>query len=263
MTLTTHIKALTVALAAGLLMLAGPLAQMAETQSAAPPTLTGETLLAFEGSSPQESPTPISVTETCNNPDGTATIDYVVTGGATGPYPGTFEESGTFTLSAPTSPGGPGELIVRTVESFSAEFEIDSAVGLVRGTKSARNLPLDQGAGLCGDAGVAPSGVIFFATGAAVATYEATIETSSGTFADRGTTDVFVADREATTSGQTSFFEQFQESFVSDLLEAKRVLPTTKEQCKDDGWQTYGAFKNQGDCVSFVATGGNNEPGKN
>ena len=37
-------------------------------------------------------------------------------------------------------------------------------------------------------------------------------------------------------------------------------LPTAKDQCKDGGWQTFGVFKNQGDCVSFVATGGKNPP---
>jgi hypothetical protein len=35
-------------------------------------------------------------------------------------------------------------------------------------------------------------------------------------------------------------------------------LPNTKNQCKNGGWRTYGVFKNQGDCVSFVATGGKN-----
>lgn len=39
------------------------------------------------------------------------------------------------------------------------------------------------------------------------------------------------------------------------------VLPTSKDQCKDGGWQTFGVFKNQGDCVSFVATHGKNPPG--
>jgi hypothetical protein len=29
-------------------------------------------------------------------------------------------------------------------------------------------------------------------------------------------------------------------------------LPTSKEQCKNGGWRTFGVFKNQGDCVSFV-----------
>jgi hypothetical protein len=37
--------------------------------------------------------------------------------------------------------------------------------------------------------------------------------------------------------------------------------PTSKAQCKKGGWQTYGVFKNQGDCVSYVATGGKNPPG--
>jgi hypothetical protein len=32
-------------------------------------------------------------------------------------------------------------------------------------------------------------------------------------------------------------------------------LPTSKEQCKQNGWQSFGVFKNQGDCVSFVENG--------
>jgi hypothetical protein len=36
--------------------------------------------------------------------------------------------------------------------------------------------------------------------------------------------------------------------------------PTDKDQCKNGGWMKFNnpAFKNQGDCVSFVATGGRN-----
>jgi hypothetical protein len=37
-------------------------------------------------------------------------------------------------------------------------------------------------------------------------------------------------------------------------------LPTSKEQCKRGGWRSFGVFENQGDCVSFVATGGKNPP---
>jgi hypothetical protein len=36
--------------------------------------------------------------------------------------------------------------------------------------------------------------------------------------------------------------------------------PTSAEQCKNGGWKAYGLFKNQGDCVSYVATGGRNPP---
>ena len=42
------------------------------------------------------------------------------------------------------------------------------------------------------------------------------------------------------------------------------LYPTAKEQCKDGGWQNYTdrngtPFKNQGDCVSYVATDGRNQ----
>ena len=40
------------------------------------------------------------------------------------------------------------------------------------------------------------------------------------------------------------------------------ATPTSKDQCKNGGWKTYGVFKNQGDCVSFVATGGKNPPAR-
>ena len=38
------------------------------------------------------------------------------------------------------------------------------------------------------------------------------------------------------------------------------TLPTDKAQCKNGGWKTFGVFKNQGDCVNFVAAGGKNPP---
>jgi hypothetical protein len=38
-------------------------------------------------------------------------------------------------------------------------------------------------------------------------------------------------------------------------------FPTSKDQCKNGGWRDFGIFKNQGDCVSFVATKGKNPPG--
>jgi hypothetical protein len=51
--------------------------------------------------------------------------------------------------------------------------------------------------------------------------------------------------------------------FTGDLVVVDaEPLPTSKDQCKKGGWRTFGVFKNQGDCVSFVATGGKNPPGK-
>jgi len=37
-------------------------------------------------------------------------------------------------------------------------------------------------------------------------------------------------------------------------------LPERKEECKNGGWRNFPGFKNQGDCVSFVATRGKNPP---
>jgi hypothetical protein len=49
----------------------------------------------------------------------------------------------------------------------------------------------------------------------------------------------------------------------SDLTGTCGTTAVNKDQCKDGGWQAMvdgnnKAFKNQGDCVSFVATGGKN-----
>ena len=38
-------------------------------------------------------------------------------------------------------------------------------------------------------------------------------------------------------------------------------LPTSLADCMKDGWRAFPQFKNEGDCVSFVATRGTNQPG--
>jgi hypothetical protein len=56
--------------------------------------------------------------------------------------------------------------------------------------------------------------------------------------------------------------------FISgDLVETGDIavvdappFPTSKAQCKNGGWRNFPGFKNQGDCVSFVATNGKNPP---
>jgi YVTN family beta-propeller protein len=44
---------------------------------------------------------------------------------------------------------------------------------------------------------------------------------------------------------------------IEVAITLKPSLPTSKDECKNGGWENFGStFKNQGDCVSFVATGG-------
>ena len=46
------------------------------------------------------------------------------------------------------------------------------------------------------------------------------------------------------------------EAFIAKIA----TLPTSVDECKNGGWKTFGVFKNQGDCVSFVASKGKNPP---
>ena len=59
-----------------------------------------------------------------------------------------------------------------------------------------------------------------------------------------------------TTSAQTP--REYVDNVSLTLVTA--AMPTTKDECKKDGWKTWPVFKNQGDCVSFVASGGTNPP---
>jgi hypothetical protein len=58
----------------------------------------------------------------------------------------------------------------------------------------------------------------------------------------------------------SSFFPSFTNETGDIVVTDAQSFPTSKDQCKNGGWQTYGVFKNQGDCVSYVATGGKNPP---
>jgi hypothetical protein len=42
------------------------------------------------------------------------------------------------------------------------------------------------------------------------------------------------------------------ESFTSSLTAPVLVAPTSKDQCKNDGWKAFPQFQNQGQCVSSV-----------
>ena len=41
---------------------------------------------------------------------------------------------------------------------------------------------------------------------------------------------------------------------------APRPLPTSKDECQNGGWKRFPGFRNQGQCVSFVASNGKHQP---
>jgi hypothetical protein len=250
--------------------LSGYLARPAGTQTAIA-GLTGETLVQPGPGQPNG----VLPTSYDCNPTGTSTVSFTASGNATGPYPGTFTETGTVTFGPQTNPNG-----FATVTSFEVEFVINSDAGTVNGTKSL--------------APNATTAVAFCNTvgGQIVvdAQYVATITAPTGTAIDEGRANTqFNVCPNVATCGTIGVGSAFYESFASQQLTAPTtttttvqptttttVQPTTtttttlgapssEEQCKQGGFRSYPAlgFRNQGDCVSFVRTHGKNEPGKN
>jgi hypothetical protein len=155
---------------------------------------------------------------------------YSISGTATGPYPGTFTEAGSFSTSTPI---------------ISATFTITSGTTTITGSKSAPPSPGAQGS--CEFVGGVPViGGVFFDSTHAIP-YTATIHNPNGTFHDEGTTSVGVA-VEARIGGAAATIAEF---FTSSLTEPV-LIPGSKDQCKKGGWQAFPQFKNQGQCVSFV-----------
>ena len=64
---------------------------------------------------------------------------------------------------------------------------------------------------------------------------------------------------------KTLFYDssRFEGSGGFDIYMSTReqILPTAKDECKQGGWVRFGVFENQGDCVSYFATGGKDQPG--
>jgi hypothetical protein len=167
------------------------------------------------------------------------TFPYSASGVATGPYSGTFTESGTVTTTVITVP--PFNGFVRAT-GFSATFTVYSPSGdvLVTGSKS-----LDTSV---------PNASVFcqnpsqLGGGGVATTYNATIFTPTGNYSDQGTSLIPIL---FTTGPSTTLVEDFTSSLLAPVI----IAPTSKEQCKNGGWMNYPQFKNQGDCVSFVNNG--------
>lgn len=218
------------------MLLAAP--SVGQAQTTPSPTLDGEFFA---------DPVP-TVNATCN-PDGASTITFEASGVATGPFTGTFTETGTATVG-PQTPPSTDIVGTGTLTSFEAEFTIHSLTGeVVTGSKEL--LAEVELGGTCQDE-VRSIRLINITEGVS---YTAAIETPEGErFVDRGSATVEVVEAEPSDPlpSLSTFFEAFQ----------SEPLPTTREECQRGGFENFD-FENQGDCVSFVVTGGKNEPGKN
>src|SRR3954469_3897546 len=99
------------------------------------PTLTGEHFRSVNNPDFLGGTGSAQVTTSCNA-DGTGTIWFRVTGTATGPYPGTFTESGVVRLGDPVKTPPTGSFpAVYSVVAFAAAFQIQSGTTTITGAK--------------------------------------------------------------------------------------------------------------------------------
>src|SRR4051794_30331882 len=152
-------------------------------------------------------------------------------------YPGTFTETGSAALA-----GG-------NVTALHVSFTIDSpsTSTTITGTKD-----LVLGAGSCELLAGSPVQVPVYQTDAQV-TYTAILHRAQGALADSGN-GFFSLEADAPGATIPTIF--FDETFDT----SNAVLPADKNACKNGGYRDFPQFKNQGDCVSFVTTGGKNPP---
>lgn len=128
---------------------------------------------------------------------GTSSATYSVVGSAIGPFPGTFEETGSFTI------------VNGQVTAFQAAFTIQSGLTEIEGTKTLRT----STSAVC--LNFPEPGIASFTDIAVIASYEATITTPLGTFTDEGRA-ASGAQMLTTPDGRAS--AATQESFVSELM---------------------------------------------
>ena len=86
--------------------------------------------------------------------------------------------------------------------------------------------------------------------------------TTSGSVNDY--TDPTIAGPYGITAGPDGalWFTNVLSNSIGRIQALAPTLPTTIGQCQNGGWKSFGGvFKNEGDCVSFVATNGKNGPG--
>lgn len=149
-----------------------PPARISEAKAIVPlPSMAGETFSAMTRVGAGDEPGEVRVTAfscTANS----ASVSFVATGPAAGPYPGTFTETGTITAGPPDVDGN------RFTTSFDAEYEIRSSTGRVTGTK----IQTGPGAFICNQSGIGQVSV-----GSVLTVYQAHIRFRGTRCFDAGT----------------------------------------------------------------------------
>lgn len=184
--------------ASAVVILANAAGAGASPRSAKPPSLTGETLNA--------------TTDTADFFDRTSgTHMFSFAGTASGPYSGTFTETGT--VSYELTRFGEGHEADGPITAFSASFAITSPSGTVTGNAQASDGTVGCRGGIGG--GGCWTGTSFGPSPLATS-YVATIRTAHGHHRDRGTSSITLIGGEIGEENPPVFTSSLDQSFSSD-----------------------------------------------
>ena len=167
----------------------------------------------------------------CQNTAAGCTVGFAGTVTGTPIAAGTF--SSTLTIFYTQFTPGPSPFAFCAPASGSAT--------LVDGANSANTISKDESGQVCASS---------FNSGGSY--------TFTGTYTITGGTGIYSG---ATGTGTVNSFEAVQGGPTTGSEDGSiSVPPTSRDSCKNGGWMTFTnpAFKNQGDCVSYVATQGGN-----
>jgi hypothetical protein len=159
----------------------------------------------------------LEVTATCDT-NGTSTITFKASGVATGPYPGTFTETGTATVGPQTQNPAPDEAFIGPLVTFDAVFTITSGDIQITGTKELMAIitPPGLARGQCflAGSGTDLTEITTIQTFSAVS-YQAQISTNAGMYADQGGNPTVFAGRVFYPNQDRVGFQSFYQTFTS------------------------------------------------
>lgn len=176
-------------------------------------SLDGESLESILGVAGQE----VTFDSFVCDKTGTTTVNFTAQGSASGPYTGTFVETGSFTIG-PQTDTSIDTRGVGAITSFQASFTISSPLGTVTGTKqlspTAPTAPTLAAFGSCDPDGSSPPNDVVAAISDPNLVYTAQINATTGSRTDSGTSGVVIRSAPTPPSLIT-----FQEGFNSTACE--------------------------------------------
>ena len=227
----------------------GPLATSTQGTTGPTGSVTSTATLGPVNTSGQENFTATSLSSTCTANESGVTGSTTVTGGVVE----TDGDPATAPVLVPENPA-PNTVVPVSIGFASYNYIFNEQIVNPDGSLTVNALRIQPLTGPLQGTVIAGQSVCGVTTEAAptTTTEEPTTTTEEPTTTTEATTTTTEATTTTTTEATTT---TTTEATTTTTTEAPGNMPTSKDQCKKGGYENFG-FRNQGQCVSFVASDG-------